>query len=422
MKTKNIILIILLLLIALSTSVYAQETDQLATKTVYLETNPSGDAYITGNSIIIDKPVNGDVMIIAGSVAVNEQVYEDATIIAGDILINKNVGDDVRALGGTVYINSTIFGDFAATGGEITIAKDANIGGDAIISAGKIIIEGTISGNLLVSGRELQINGVVLGDANTDVQILTLGPDAQILGDLKITKEVKINEEQIKGDIIKEFEEDEESHYTFPWFLLLVLLVFLIVTAQIMNWISSKYCERTIMNLTQKPISTFFLGLFLIIIMPIIVSVLLVSIIGIPLGILLLLIYFIILILSLVVGAMTTGKTIYNVIDKKYKKERGLLLGSLVFVLILIIPIIGTIYISYFLIAGSGSIVRSAISKKPQKNVPVTKEIKSINLSKKKNRKAPLAPKKKEVKKKTAKRKAPKKKDDVPDRDRRLEV
>jgi len=401
MKKTILLILILMILASFSVSAAIIEHNFLENGAVYLKEDASEDTYISGGKIIIDKDVYGDLVAAGGDVFIYNQIYEDLTIVAGNVLITGDVGDDVRVASGSVNLESNVFGDFLTTSGDVILANNSSIGGDAIITAGKVVVNGKISGDLIVNAGELVINGVINGNVKTGSKINTFGENAQIGGDLTIKNDAKINESIVKGKIIKIEDDEKKYEFVFPTFYLITMFIFLVIGGFVFVVMNKKYSETATRTVLEKPVSSFFLGLLTILILPIIIAFLLISIIGMPVGLLLLFAYLLVVMLSFILAGIATGKSVFKIIKKKHKPGKGVIVGALLYIVISIIPILGALYVIYFFFGGTGALIKALFVKsyKPVKKKFETKKLKKV----------PKAPKKKVAKKKTAKKSVKKK-------------
>lgn len=183
-----------------------------------------GNLYASGGTVRVDGRVTGDVIAAGGLVEVGPDgvVEGDLTGAGPSVLIKGTVNGDVRAAGPVVQADSgaKIGGEFIGAGYSVGLAKGASVGDDMMVVFGaQGLVDGVVDGDLIFRGAGLEINGTV--DGNVDAEVdkkggtmppmmmfpfmpysaqpprtiatgLTLGPDAQIGGDLQYTSPEEI--------------------------------------------------------------------------------------------------------------------------------------------------------------------------------------------------------------------------------------
>ncbi len=134
MKTIYRILIpaiILILSLAVPTTVLAQPPAQTGGGTI------SGDQVIFGDSYILKtgQTLNGDLVVLGGN----------ASIETG-----ASVNGDVAVLGGNVDVGGTVNGDIAAIGANVTLSKGGLVSGEVVSMGGNVVGQnvGTIRGGI----------------------------------------------------------------------------------------------------------------------------------------------------------------------------------------------------------------------------------------------------------------------------------
>ncbi|MEP2828269.1 polymer-forming cytoskeletal protein [Parvibaculum sp.] len=93
-------------------------------------------------------------------------------------------GDDVFAAAEELTFDRKVKGGLTAAGRIVILTDDAEIEGDAWITARRVAVEGEIDGDLSIRAQEALINGEVKGNVTFYGLDLSLGPDAEIDGDV----------------------------------------------------------------------------------------------------------------------------------------------------------------------------------------------------------------------------------------------
>lgn len=311
----------------------------------------ANDLYIAGGSITSAGKINGDLVIGGGNIVISGDIKEDLTIGGGNISIFSNVGDDIRVGGGTIIINGKIGGDLIVGGGQVTISGPG-INGDMAIGGGNIRIDAPIIGDLLIGGGNVYINAPIGGNVKINADKITLGKNAIISGNLNY----KSSEEIIKEDgaVIKgvvDFELIKKGSVPskvlagiFSVFLLLKFLS-LLVCALVVGLLLQRYSKEIITKAIKRPLLELGRGIIVMILIPIISLLLLITVIGIPFGILGLLGFIIMMLFAWIIAPIILGSVVYRYFSKKELEIswKTILLGVVIFILVGLIPFIGSL-------------------------------------------------------------------------------
>lgn len=170
-----------------------------------------GDLYFGGSVLRIDGRLEGSAIAgaqtvtITGSVGRNliagAQTVNVAGPVRGDVVAfcaNLNVTDTVagavRAACASAYVNAPVRLDIVAGCQELTIGKDAVLGGDVIAGCGTMNIGGVVHGGVKAAAGTVIVSGIIDGDlvARVDDKIV-LTEDARVFGNLLYTSEKELD-------------------------------------------------------------------------------------------------------------------------------------------------------------------------------------------------------------------------------------
>lgn len=93
-------------------------------------------------------------------------------------------GGDVFSVARDLTIDRKVEGTLSAAGEVVILTRDAQVKGDTWIAARRAAVEGDLDGDLSIRAQEALINGKVKGDVAFYGLDLTLGPDADIRGNV----------------------------------------------------------------------------------------------------------------------------------------------------------------------------------------------------------------------------------------------
>ena len=113
-------------------------------------------------------------------------------------------GDDVFSVARDLTIDRKVEGTLSAAGEVVILTRDAEVKGDTWIAARRVAIEGELEGDLSIRAQEALVNVEVKGDVTFYGLDLTLGPDAEISGNVTYYSPSAIRVDRnakVKGEI-----------------------------------------------------------------------------------------------------------------------------------------------------------------------------------------------------------------------------
>lgn len=315
----------------------------------------TNDLYMAGGNVTANGSIQGDLTAAGGNLLLDGPVSADVLVAGGTISIFGDVTGDVRFGGGNVTIKGAVAGDVIGGGGQVSLVG-SRVGGDVAIGGGAISIDAPISGTVHLGGGDIRINAPITGNVFVQAEKLTLGPNAALNGNLTYSASEPAELESgasVRGTT--EFNE-RPDHATkaglaaglIALFTLWMLAKFLmlLVGAGALAYFFHRYSRELVATAATQPWTEIIRGLVIMIVLPVVSIILLASIIGIPLGILGLLSYAILCIFAHLASPILVG----SVLHKWLRKPAGyvvdwktVLLGTLVFFILGVIPFIGWI-------------------------------------------------------------------------------
>ncbi len=316
---------------------------------------------------------NGEDLLASGSAPkVTDSVPGDAILAGGDVLFSGAAGGDYLGAGGKQVISGRIHGSLRAAGGEIhvTAAVDRNVtiaGGNVeldsaavvarngYLAGGNIQVKGTVQGALLASGGTVVLNGVVGRDVEIYAGELTLGPRAQIAGNLRYrvpARKVHIDPAaRVSGTTTA-----LPVRSGLGMFRLLLLLGFLVGGAVVVALVP-RFVSDAAEILREQPGRSALVGLGWMILIPIAIVIAAITIIGIPLALLTTAVYVALVYLGRVPLAIWLGRIVLGA--RARVGRQGALLNFLVggFLLLVVgfVPVIGPFAMAIITFLGLGA-------------------------------------------------------------------
>ena len=263
------------------------------------------DLYVGAENFTLEGTIKGDLVVFGSVIKVNPGgVIEGDLLAAGQtIIIEGEVQDDARVAGAAIVLGSegVVADDLIASGFSFETMTGSQVGGDALFAGFQAKLGGDIEGSLVVFANGLALQGSVGGDVSAELGVaqdippfipfglipnmppvpsvsggLTVGPGAQIGGDLEYTSEQRF---AVPGGVVTgeetqiepapppegELEEQEErvapsSASTWFWQNLRNLLA-LLVLGLLMSWLTPRFLEKSTQTLRSKPWHSLGLGL-----------------------------------------------------------------------------------------------------------------------------------------------------------------
>lgn len=361
-KTKIISLLTLLILTFLVPFVNADEPKQEETKVnVISETKPmeenikKQDIYFIGDSITIDYVVDGNLFIIAKNVTIDSQIGGNAFILAENLNITEKayifnslfasakelnisgVISDLYSVANKINLNGYTYRDIKVSCNEININN--TVGRNAFINSNTINFA---VNNITDNNQNNTIKGVINGNLNYSAKEEISIPDGAVVGE-KVFNQIKLNVSSIVKTYI----------YALGSILVLVSILWLIF-----KWLTPNFINNST-KLLMKPrniLSTVMNG----IISPLIVIMGATILLSIPITSNIAILLLGIFILMVALSSSTLIIVLNQMICNKFKIEKNtiiygiLILFTLAYWILSIIPYVGIVIKTIFTIVGLG--------------------------------------------------------------------
>ena len=313
---------------------------------VTFENDVDGNLFIMGKDIMINNvTVNGDIFVMGLNVTI------DDTVTTGSIFaLGQNISLTGESRSAQIY----------ACGQNITLGQNSVIQNDARITGSKVVIDSIVGHNAYVGCDTFELNGRINGDleysATEESEIL----DDNVHGNVTY---VEVEEPMVQENTIGEKIFDTIKKYAKTFFsILLVGLVFVFVDKKFLRTIY----KSTNGEVIGKSLLFMLLGICVV---PIASLILALTGIGASAGLALLYALVLACIVSMPAGVTAiTGMMCRKKLSEESKANRKaaygrLVLVALVFSLIAIIPILGSIAKLCAIVLGLGAIIRNIFYK-----------------------------------------------------------
>uniref|UniRef100_A0A7C4GDV1 Polymer-forming cytoskeletal protein n=1 Tax=candidate division WOR-3 bacterium TaxID=2052148 RepID=A0A7C4GDV1_UNCW3 len=202
-----------LLVVVLCLAVAPAPAARLASGTFTLPAGETslGDLYFGGSILRLDGRLDGSVVAGARSAAITGAVSRNVYVAAQNLDVSGTVAGDIaaacatlsvtgpvsgaiRALCGIAAVNNRVGQDVLAGCQALTIGPDAEVRGDVIAGCNSLEISGVVRGDVRASAAVIVISGIVDGDVEVNVgQRLLLADSARIFGNLRYRSDLKLD-------------------------------------------------------------------------------------------------------------------------------------------------------------------------------------------------------------------------------------
>ena len=373
-KKIKIISLIVLLVISLFTPIVNAENESAVEATTTDEVNPisetqeevtikEGDEYLFQDTVTVDTPVDGNLFIMANTVTINTQIGGDAFIVANTLNIEEDgyILNNVFACANTINVKGVVYNIYSV-GDTLTI--DGFVYRDVRSICNTLNINSMIGRNVFVDCSS--INFKEKPDTEDTPSIASYGT---IQGDLNYSsdEEISIPDGHVSGEThFSQLQNNTTFNISNYIYSLGAILVSAIIIWLIGLWISPKLLHNTSHPITiRKALQIIGLG----IIVPIVMTLLSVIILLIPitsqLTILLLCVLAILFFISTSVAIIDINTMICNKlkITQNLYTLGFLIITTIVFWLLTLIPYVGMVISLIAIIWGIGTISYNILIK-----------------------------------------------------------
>ncbi len=330
--------------------------------------NINGDAFLAGSSITFSGNINGDLFVVGNNINLNGKVNGNIFSAGDAVTINSDGIDNLFLAGSLINVNSKINKNSYIAGSSIVINKNSSIGQDLLIRGNVVNIGADVSRDLLVKSKAITLNSNIGRNATLLSDFVYFGQNAKIVNNLEASESIQTSaniSSVVNGNIstIKEVKENPAdgfiSSFKTKVFVKLTLGLFAVLIAGLMliksfNKVVLRINKDSEKNLTQnlgKGALTFFslLGLSLLFA---------ITIIGIKISLIILCVLCVMIFIASVFSSIFVGNIFLSKM-MKYKNPSlylSLTVGSLIFIILTIIPFIGWILSLLILFISIGSL------------------------------------------------------------------
>ncbi len=326
-------------------------------------TNVRADDYVYGDdNVVINTPAKHSIFGAGNSVSLNEEI-DGISFLAGNVVNVNKQSEYAFVAGNQITINANTVKDLFVAGNGITVAGD--VGRDAYIAGSTVVITGTVNGNLFVGGSYVDLsNATVNGNVESSCATIRLNDSTVINGTLAVDKETIVNktdgatigELKVREISIPSARLDKKDLFrarvislvTDLFMTLASLVILFAVFPRLYKFITKEREAKDIGNYALKGFGYLFL-------VPLAAIFAMALVVTIPLSIAVLLLYVVAILLgSLLVPAYLGHVLLTKLFKAKENMYLSFLVGSVFYVLVGLVPVLGGLFEFAVLIIGLG--------------------------------------------------------------------
>ena len=326
---------------------------------------------VVGEAMVAGK-INEDLTVAAGTIYFTGEILGDATLLAGEATLYGKIKGDARLIASKATISGDLGGDLVVGGGKVAVLPKAKIGGEAIIAAAEAIVGGLVQKGISFKGGRLAINGVINGPVYFEGEVLTLGGDAVVAGDLHYNAdaEVVVN----SGAVIKGEQKIGPAIKTLLYWrtapalivglasaAFLIKFAGILLAALLAAGLFKKFTRSFVVESLNHFGKSFLIGAAAAILIPVSAAILVATLFGALLGFFLLAAAALIALLTCFMSVVFLGSLILKVLAKDGEilaDWRAVLVGVLAYILLWFVPLVGPILLAIVSLASAGALLR----------------------------------------------------------------
>ncbi len=341
--------------------------------------NIDNENYYNGNyysfstqDLTIDQDIYGDAFIFtSGNVTINSSIYGNLFVFANDVIINNSseIISSIFSFSKTLNMNGIADTNvYAYATNEITISESADITCDLYAASTKINIAGLIDRNVYSDSKSISISDTsqIYGDLNYTANEEISIPENIVTGNINFTKNnIQNNQDNLSvSDVIL-------GIISYIILVIVLYLIYKLVKIKFIN--NSNYIKENIVKCILFGALSLFIIPIICILLLFVGSIVMSEILS-QVAITLLFILLMIYIILLLVSVSTTIISLSQALTEKFKDKLkinvtpctilfiGLL--SIIYKLITLVPILGSIVSIVLVIIGLGIWINMLIPKK----------------------------------------------------------
>ncbi|MEK7533627.1 MAG: hypothetical protein AAB542_04295 [Patescibacteria group bacterium] len=334
------------------------------------------DYFASGDTVRVSGTVNGDVYVAGGSVIVDGTINGDLFAAGGSIQISGPVKNDIRAMGGALSLGGTVGGNVTLGGGTVIISPDAKITGSVIAGAGTLGLYAPVGRGITAGAGTLTVNNTVGGDVLVAVDQLILQSKTKIAGNVTYWGQQKAtiaDNVALSGELVYyELPKNEAKQAKIASggvkaltaalagmaiMMTIVGVVAMFVLGLVIISLLPSFTDKTIHGMQKNLWGSFGLGIVTVILLPVLAVMAMATVIGIPVGMFLLMALGLLCAVGHIYAALFIGQGVFGTFNTNVHRAWQLLVGLVILGIFTLIPVLGWLARSIFVLIGTGAVL-----------------------------------------------------------------
>jgi hypothetical protein len=304
----------------------------------------------SGQDITLPKTKNiNETVIIAGrNLTVDANISGDLICAGQNITVNGAVQGSIICAGQSLQINGPVAGNIRLAGQTLDISKTANIKGDILAVSQDLSLSSTVGKDVLLAGEKINVLPTVKIGGNFDYYVKSADTASVSAASVKgkLTQHLIPQPTAPTQDFSQIKQTLSVTSKIISFFSVLIVGLFLLIVF------------KPSIILDKSSVKLFFLGFAVIFLTPILFTILFLTVIGIPLAFILLLVYLLGFLVAIPLASIAIGQLIHP------NRFISLLIGTTLFTMLSLLPLLGWFFGLIFLCLGFGLYSQFFITKK----------------------------------------------------------
>jgi cytoskeletal protein CcmA (bactofilin family) len=332
------------------------------------------DLIITAQTVRIEGTIEGDLIAFAQTVSVTGRVGGDVLVFAQRLHVTGHVDGNVRSFGefhdleGMIARNVTLFGE------TVQLHSDAEVSGSFTSASESSTLDGRVGRDLIVFAETTAVNGSVGGNARLAGETVSIGPNADIAGELTIHSggepDISADASLSAGPNIERTEDDSSGSSFFGrivWRFLAWAASF--IYGLVVLFLAPRMVPRVVENLSRYGVSIG-LGAVALVAIPIAIVVVCLTLVGIPVGLIAAAGYALCVYSAQVFVGSWIGQAMLGKSTTKSEAIRRLALGLAILHIAVLVPVMGGIVRLAVVLWGFGAFILALLGSPRSEIVP----------------------------------------------------
>jgi hypothetical protein len=318
------------------------------------------DVLASGTTPTVADSVSGDAILAGRDLSFSGATGGDYLGAGGQQAITGRIHGSLRAAGGEIHVAAAVDRNTTIAGGNVELDSAGVIERNAYIIGGTVQVNGTVHGGLLASAGKITLNGVVGRDVEVVGGALTVGPHAQIAGNLRYrvpAGKVHIDPAaRISGTVTA-------LPVTGGWGLWhLLWMLGLLVSGAVVVAFAPRFATDAAQILPRSPGRSALVGLGWLCLVPFAIFIVAITIIGLPLALLTAILYVVVVSLGSIPFSLWLGQLLLGARARTGRQGAlvNFLVGGFILLAVGIIPVVGGLVSLIAAVLGVGAILLQA--------------------------------------------------------------